>query len=416
MINFSKVARALFGQPLKEEPMVDGEFVPAAAPQRQQRRETPPIVRRGGGNNVGAGGHNLENQVAQNLLPQIYPDGNFNHVDSVVGGQQAASIKTDIFDDAGTGDEQDNINYSVKMKRDNDKPVKIHQTGKGRGAAGLFSKLAIPYGSRPSLQNKGEFADSLRNNPLNQALIMLYGSPHGGMNKMRDLFGATGSQRDFLRQFDSNEGDQERIKSNPFVTSGELEENFPQQFQALMDHMNENREGIFNNLVRMSGRRSNYYGNYGYADGSDAAPVSRLITHKLNGSRGARNAMNGTTSIHDISDDAVREAMENMEWRQDGNGLYLADQELTSADGDKKLLDMYPINEENSRWAVLPQGDDAPTRGQRGFFDGLRGSGIVEPGHFKATMGTDDEFMDKNFPKIWSGELDGGNWTGDFVN
>ena len=93
MINFSKVARSLFGQPLKEEPMVDGEFVPPNAPQRQQRRETPPVVRRGGGNNVGDGGHNLESQVAQNLLPQIYPNGNFNHVDSVVGGQQAASIK-----------------------------------------------------------------------------------------------------------------------------------------------------------------------------------------------------------------------------------------------------------------------------------------------------------------------------------
>ena len=400
MIDFSKIR----GQ-INEEPIqVGADGVRRMVTPRQQQQQD---------DGVGSGGHKLESQVANNLLPQIYPDGNFKHVDSEIGTRAAAGIKTDVFQDAGTGDEQDNTNFSVKMKRANDKPVKVHQTGRGAGSAGLYSKLAVPYGDRPSMNDRGQFAGALRNNPLNQALVMLYGGPYGGLNKMRKLFNPQGSQRDFLRQFDSmhEDGDKERIANNPFLTSKELEDNFPKQYQALMDHLNDNKEGVFNNLVRMSGLRSNYYGDYGYADGSDASPVSRLITHKLNG---GNRSLDGTTTIHDVGDDAVREAMENMEWRHDGGRLYLSDQELTSADGDRKLLDMYPINKENSKWAVLPQGDDAYRPGHPRAYEN-RAHGVMEPGHMKATMGTDDDFVDKYFPKIWEGEKSGDNWVGDFL-
>ena len=55
---------------------------------------------------AGDGGRRFENQVPR-LMNSIYPDKNFVQPSS-------QRVKTDLYEDAGTDNPEDNVNYSVK--------------------------------------------------------------------------------------------------------------------------------------------------------------------------------------------------------------------------------------------------------------------------------------------------------------
>lgn len=351
--------------------MVDGEFVPAAAPQKQQRRETPPVrrvappvrrspaapVRRGADNNIdipegrfsrpardgsqGGLGFWAEKVITQHVLPKFKKGGIFKNIDVGSKGHNFG-IKTDIYHDKG-GDPSENTAYSVKSKVDNDFPQKVHQTGVD--SRGAISKMNLQSADR----------------------------------QVRDAFdmylGANGT----------------------FTSSADMKENNPELYDALKSHLSRNKLNVFNNLVRQQG--SPFFGD---AYGShDPRMIDALISHRVTGDNNS-----GPIDIRQLEGNVTEENFEDLQWFDDGKRFYLGEEE--NAPTDMRMLDLWPIDKEGSRWSNR-EDDGGPRPGQRGFVRGKRESGLPEPGQIKATMATNPEFLDRYFPKIaeWMMDDDG---------
>jgi hypothetical protein len=360
MINFSKVARQL-----KEEPMVDD-----GSGRGIRRFQREPIVRNT--HRTGDQGFKIEDKVVNHVLPHHKPSAEFAHVDAEASGSTEA-VKTDIIEKRDRYD----IGYSVKSKGDNDDPMKVHQTKAG-SPAGLFSKL------KASTNTEDGYESQVGDSKIRQALIMAFGSHKGSLGEMSHLFGdLSDEQRNILN---SREG-----RDNPYLTPAVMKEHFNDHYATLKNHLDRKKFEIFTSLVRQQG--SPRYGSP-YVD-HDPTPVQKLIQHRRD-SGTAPNDLSGTIDILDIGGRKVTDAMARMSWFDDGERFYMSDEETD--DIDKRMLDLYPINKENSKWAMRPGDDEGPVRqGDRGYKQGVREYGLAEPGHFKATMGTNPEWLHQFF-------------------
>ena len=324
---------------------------------------------------AGERGRRFEGRLAK-LFDALHGKGISGKDHKVLGG----SMKTDIVDGDGLG-------YSVKTKMNNKDPMKIQQSNHD---STLWSKLSVPWAQRATAGSQ-DFQKSLLNNKLAQALILKFGSKEGSLSHIGDLIAdeLSPAQQKMLKRFHEQTGDQKRIKSNPFLTNQEMQDSFPEQYEALMGHLGGNKERIFNALVRQAGGQN-----------GDKNPIQRFVSHitdaGVNG--GVLDVddndepifdFNGTLDIHDMSDERVRDAMEAMQWFSDGNRFYLAPEETD--DTDQRMLDIWPYDEEGTSWA-LRQGD------------GNRQSPIT-PGYFKATMASDRDFLERFFPSLIKGRI-----------
>ena len=342
--------------------------------------------KRGG---AGQQGRNSEADVINFMKDHVNPHGNFK----VAGGN---NIKTDFYDDAETGDPSDNTNYSVKMTKNPDVPVKVQQSGFQNGARGAMNKLLIPGSRNDDLmgarldtpEGKQQFIKSLRGNPLMQAFVMKFGANIQGENgrnlslsNFKNVFANGMNQQELsqeqLRMLERiNES--QRMKQNPFMRTEEMEDMFPDHFKQLMTHLNDNKAGIFDQMVRKHDSR---YPSSSYQYG-DPSPVDKMIHVRNNkGTTG----LNGKIDIRDMSDEEVQEAMKTVDWYDNGDNLYLANQETD--DINKRLLDVYSMTEDADSWELLAGRGDRP-QGQR------RGS---QPGLLKSTMGIDEGMLDEVF-------------------
>jgi len=338
MINFSKVARQL-----NEEPLVDD-----GSGRGIKRLQREPIVRRqenvtqspsegrirkpsrpSGGQ--GGMGFQIEQIVKDGILPRL-KQGNYKHVDADVPGINYG-VKTDIFHDKG-GDPSQNTAFSVKSKLDNDDPQKVHQTGVNSGNA--FRKLQIRRGQNPL---------------LDEAMDMYLG------------------------------------KDGNFVNAGDMKE---EHRDALMKHFEEQKQAIFNSLVRIA--QPNNSNSQPYS-GHDPRMIDKLISHRK---MGQGSDLSGPIDIRKLQGKVTKENFENLTWFHDGKRFFLGENEDAST--DERMLDLWPIDEEGSNWSNRV-GDGGPQPGQRGHRPGQREAGLPEPGQFKATMATNPEFLDRYFPK-----------------
>jgi hypothetical protein len=370
MINFSNVSRQLDENPrvLPNPPGFEGRN------------------RRGG---AGQQGRNTEGEVINFMKDHINPHGNYK----VAGGN---NIKTDFYDDAETGDPRDNTNYSVKMTKNPDLPVKVQQSGFQNGARGAMNKLLIPGSKDDDLmgarldtpEGKQKFIQSIRGNPLMQAFVMKFGANIRGENgnnlnlsNFKNVFANGMNQQELsqeqLRMLERiNES--QRTKENPFLRTEEMQDMFPDHFKQLMKHLDDNKAGIFDQMVRKHDSR---YPSKSYQYG-DPSPVDKMI-HVRN-ERGS-SGLNGKIDIRDMSDEEVEEAMKTVDWYDNGDNLYLANQETD--DINKRLLDVYSMTENADSWELLPGRGDRAMGNRKG----------AQPGLLKSTMGIDEEMLEEVF-------------------
>ena len=359
---------------------------------------------------LGEGGGIFEKRIAPQILQNMNPDGNFISAP----GQK---IKTDIIDEKG-GNPADNDHYSIKWKRDNDFGYKTHQTSaqnkiwRGRDGKskmsdnlGHFKGLFSKFLSRAPGDTPGKYAGDIQQDLVRQALILKFGSHIGSIPQFRNVLAQTKKggklsekQLNFLSNLDN---DQERQKTNPFLTTEEMDENFPDQFEALRNHLESNKKEIFDRLVRKNG-----FQNGDYSQG-DPSPVNKHLSFIKDGASG----WNGTAQVRDISNERVEEAMQKLKWFFKDNKIYLNDSE--EEDVARRLLEIHPIDLAGSNWALQPNGSDADSAG---VLNGIResvGKGIIQPGHFKSSMSANKEILDKYFPVEWQKKIsdNGGNLT-----
>ena len=358
MINFSKVARQLNEMP---DP-------PADPPRRIPHR-------------TGDQGFNIEHKVVDHLMSKHNPTGQFKHIDADIGDQKTAA-KTDFYEKRSHRGEPD-VGYSVKSKGDNNEPMKVHQTSAGN-PSGLFSKL------KAAVDVKNNYGNQIGDSTAKQALVMAFGSHMGTLSEAAEtqLFpNLTDDQRNMLRT---------KSKKGQYLTPKEMKETFGEHYDELMRHLERKKPEVFKAIVRQHSNPRN--GNKPYVD-HDPQAVSKLIQHRRNAGT-APGDTSGRIDIHDISDEDV---FEQMKWFSDDNRFYMSDKETD--DIDKRLLDLYPITEENSKWTMRPGDGQGPKEGDRSFKRGVREHGIPEPGQFKATMGTNPEWLNKHFPPEASYEM-----------
>ncbi len=349
---------------------------------------------------AGDGGRRFENQVPR-LMKNIYPDRNFVQPSS-------QRVKTDLYEDKGTGDPRDNVNYSVKYTRDNGNPSKVHQVNHNPRFAdnfphGTFSKLKVPT---QGFDDRDQFFRTLKDSKLHQAMVMRFGT------NMKNNEGGNldvGSFGEYFKKFtDGNRINDAQMnalqrafkdKENPFLLAGEMAKNFPEHHKALTEHLDANKLDIFNNMVRRNGYYNPNFIDDAY-DRVDPSNISRLIHRHVGEDYDQLN-------IRDASDEQVKKAVDQMNWYGKGSHTYLAPEKTD--DWNKRLLDVMPWDHEASRWANNPSSTE---------FDQDERNWGARPGYMKATMGMDEEFVDQFFPKIWSGERRKGsddNYLGDFI-
>ncbi len=343
-MDFSKVMRSLFREaPMVPDPNVPGlkRFVPPDAPvkkdnrniqQRQQSATKGRLSRPHDDGSQGGKGFWMEKVAQQHVLPAMKPEGNYNHVDISHPTEHEKGVKTDIYEDQG--DPSKNPAFSVKLKMDNEFPQKVHQTG--INSAGATSKLMM--------KNAPKMA--------REAINMYLG------------------------------------ESGEFVNAGDMKTNHADHFEALKNHLTNNKLDIFNNIVRKHG--SSHYGESPYVD-HDPRMIDKMISHRITGPFNS-----GTTDIRPIQGKVTEGNFKDLKWFDDGKRFYLGDKE--NATTDERMIDLWPIDKEGSSWSNR-EGDGGPQSGQRGHVPGKREAGLAEPGQFKATMATNPEFLDKYFPK-----------------
>ena len=181
----------------------------------------------------------------------------------------------------------------------------------------------------------------------------------------------------------------------PFVKAGELAQNFPRHHQAMMEHLDANKNEIFDRMVRRNGNSA-----FGEAyDSYDPSNISRMLHRNVGEDF-------DEMSIRDVSDEKVKAMIDKMKWHGKGTHTYLAPEKTD--DWNQRMLDITPWDYEASKWANNPSSTE---------FDEPERNWGARPGFMKATMGMDDKSMDQHFPKIWSGERRKGssdNYIGDF--
>lgn len=392
MINFSKVSRQLSEARDPET----GNFIPdrqLAARQKQiafqndrrnaerdQFMQRNPIVRRGQQNQdlkkfnkAGERGRRFESKISE-LLNHLSPrDDNpisgANH--RVLGGR----MKADIMNDDGVG-------YSVKTKMNNDDPMKVQQSSYD---STLWSKLNIPWAKRA--QSTNTFTDDIKDNKLAQALVMRFGSKFGSLDKIGELINdeLNPDQMKILQNFNPDSGK----SKNPFMSNEEMFNAFPEHYETLLGHLNDNKYEIFNSLVRQAGGQN-----------GDANPIQRFISHMTDeGVSGSPLDVDsngdpiynfsGNLDVHDMSDETVQEAMKKLQWFGTGNRFYMAENETD--DINERLLDLWPYDEEGTSWALRPG-------------DGNKQNDIT-PGFFKAMMSANPELLERLFPSTLRGKI-----------
>jgi hypothetical protein len=183
--------------------------------------------------------------------------------------------------------------------------------------------------------------------------------------------------------------------TNPFLTTEEMQEHFPQHFKTLKDHLDDpiNKREIFDRMVRKNGPQGGDY------DRGDPSPVNKHLSFIKDG----KENWNGVAQVRDMSDNKVDEAMKKLKWFFKENKIYLNDSE--EDDVARRLLELHPIDLAGSNWALQPNGNDAaPARkiGSPGNWqEESVGKGKINPGHMKASMTADKEILDKYFPVEW---------------
>ena len=224
-------------------------------------------------------GDQFEAILADRILPALFPnEAPFQRVFGGgrldANGNPKAQPKTDI--------KSENHNYSVKTGK---KP----NPGMEDYAAADVQTASMPQSGLSKLM----IGQRSLEDPLMQAYLMKFGHERGLKNVFRDLSG-----------FDF--GDDEKI-----LTGDQLRERFPEQFEALKTHLDDNKEAIFNNMVRQK-RKNARNDQRPYVD-YDPKPIDRFI-HL---SKPDINRLNGRMEILDMGDDRVKEAVENRDWQFD---------------------------------------------------------------------------------------------------
>ena len=391
-MDFSKIARQLNEEPFGSDGEWTGKSVLGGDPIRREKNNNRSTSK----NKTGKRGHFFENKVADILNDvgsKVGPtfDAVKNKVHTVVG--DGATRKADILDEKGNG-------YSVKTKMNNDQGMKIQQSSH---PGTLYSKLGVWSDDRLDSSNRETQKASLRGNPLLQSMIMMFGNDKVAGKDIANLVGMnnglTAKQLNTLQNF--KKGDKS------FMKAKQLKEEFPDQYSALMDHLYQNTFGIINGLVRQKGAIDKREPD------QDLRPVDRFVSHITDEGVSGKNLgtdddpeydFTGSLAMHDIGNDAVRDAIEKLQWFNDDDRFYLAEKETDVL--NDRLLDLYPYDEENIKWTMFP-GDNNP------MVDKYDRRVPVTPGAFKAMMSSNPEVLERLFPVLLSGRIDDGEFKMD---
>jgi len=415
MINFSKVMKSL----LSEMPNPNPE------PTRQ---------------NHGVGGSIIEKNALNKMMRSYKPESHQNGQIGFPPGYsnlkpwEKVAPKADLIEKTPESTENRdptlNNHFSIKSKRGtNDDPFKVQQSPFKRPDTlfediGLFnqddldrgfgresSRRFINNGSKTKYEqflidkDYGNEEGETRDNVLKQALAMKFGARDHDLLELSEAFGQSykgglnSEQMDVLKKANDR-------SENPFLNIEELAA-FPEHRKRLSQHLNANKTNIFNNIVRKNGRHDERE-PYRYGD---AAMIDEMITWKND--RDRPWGQDGMWRVRDIGDDKLERAMQKLNWFAKDNHLYLSDQKQPN--WNQRLLHLSPIDKAASKWnLVTSAGRDAPdNQSMYETEEGKRGWGTVEPGSFKATIGADDEMLNRvlGFPK-WSRRMRNGSIMG----
>lgn len=369
MINFSKVARQL-----NEEPMMDdgsgrgvkrevsaGEFERA----RQERMAKKPIKRKGD--------PNIESRRQD--ATGVVPEGRFSRPerDGSQGGMgfwAEKLITQHILPKFTKGGAFKNIDVSDKGHK-----------------FGVKTDIYQDKGGDPK-ENTAYSVKSKMDNDLPQKVHQTSIDSQGAFTKMN----LQDANQDVIDAIDMYLG-----KNGTFTSPAEMKKNNPELHKALKEHLTAKKLNIFNNLVRQQGSKK-----YGKAyENHDPRMIDALISHRVTGENNS-----GPIDIRDFNGKVTEENFENLQWFDDGKRFFLGENEEAST--DERMLDLWPIDEEGSRWSNRV-GDGGPQPGGTGYTLGKREVGLAEPGQLKATMATNPEFLEKYFPKVaeWMMDDDG---------
>jgi hypothetical protein len=372
MIDFSRINRQI-----NEEPFAN---------QRQQGQG------RFNRHNDGGFGTMAEDRTLE-LLQKINPNSTFEQLGD------SNTLKTDIIQRQGNNSR----GYSVKATKDPSVPVKVNSANSQVGSRGSFRKMLMNGSDNKDLftsdynylnteDGRNRFIDIISDNPAARAYLMSYGlgsrRSNGGNFDLKELVGGgTMSQNRLLDQV-SQRGD------NPFLKPDELKEAFPDEFEAFMEHLQDNKGGIFNQMVRQ--HQSRYPSNsYQYGDAKPIDMMAHLVSqakyNRVFTDKGERRDPTHV-DIRDVSDSAIEEAMEYVKWYNDGNNFYLAPEETD--DWNKRLLDINPMNASVNAWGAKPGVN-------RRNLNHMPASS--QPGRQITTMGVDEGMLNDVFGEpLWS--------------
>ena len=384
MINFSKVARQL-----DEEPRALPN--PPGFENRQQQQ--------GRFNRYNDGGFGtMAEDRAVEFLKRVKPGSSVEQLGD------SNNLKTDILMDRGTPKQK---GISVKATKDPSVPVKVNSANSQVGSRGSFTKMMMPGSENQDLfqsdynhlntpAGRDNFLDLVNENPAARAYLLSYGlnsrNPNGGNFNLSELFDGNTNQRALLERIG-------RRNENPFISPEELKEEFPEEFEGFMNHLNDNKGDIFNQMVRQHQSR---YPSRGYKWGDDN-PID-LMMHLTSRARYNRvftdegeNRAPTKIDIRDVSDSAMDKAMNNLQWFNDDDNFYMAPEETD--DWNKRLLDINPMTARVNRWGAKPGVDRKNLNHQ---------PAIAQPGRQVATMGIDEGMLTDVFGKpLYSADVYG---------
>jgi len=350
---------------------------------------------------AGYQGTQAEEDIVNVMRRHVKPNSNIQHL----GG---SSNKTDFYEDRGSVD--DNIGYSVKSTKMPDVPNKVQQSSNMLGPRGAYRKLMMPQSEADFIKNRSKKRDNLqirspeernkflqvmKSNPVIQSFVMAYGSdmlnPDNqnvgpSLSKFRNYFSQGENENELSQdQLELLQRVRERGIDNPFMKPGEMEEFFPDHHRLLMEHLKGNKGEIFNQMVK---QHEPMFSSSNY-DFGDPKPLERLI--HLRGTKGGGEMLPGSFDIRDVSDDAISDAMEKLDWFQDENNFFLA--EDANRDMNSRVLDIHPHTRKTDGWTFNPQR--------------IRPGGSPRPGLLKATMGIDEDMLDRVFGEpMYSADLE----------
>ena len=338
--------------------------------------------------NDGGFGTMAEDRAVE-FLKRVKPNSNIEQI----GDNN--TMKTDILMDRGTPKEK---GISVKATKDPSVPVKANSANSQVGSRGSFTKMMMPgsdnkelfesdYNYLNSQEGRENFLDLVNEDPAARAYLLSYGlgsrNPNGGNFKLNDLFSGDSTQRALLERVSGRGG-------NPFLSPNELRDEFPVEYEYFMNHLNDNKAGIFNQMVRQHQSR---YPSRGYRWGDDK-PVD-LMMHLISRARYNRvftdegeNRAPTRIDMRDVSDGAVDKAMNNLQWFHDDNNFYMAPNE--TGDWNKRLLDINPMTDRVNRWGAKPGVDRRNLHHQ---------PAMSQPGKQVVTMGIDEDMLTDVFGK-----------------